>query len=405
MPKSRPVPEAAGKRPSLRLAPKKDRRLRHGHPWIYSNELKLSTDQKAMEPGMLVTVTGDDGHLFGTAIFNPRPLIVGRLVDPTANAELDQGWFERRFTAAQALRQRLVTGPYYRLVHAEADGLPGVIVDRYGDAATVQINVAGFERVADPLIAALQAVTGVATVVRRNDTAARALEGLSAEDVIVGPEPPGPVRVEEAGTTFFADLAGGQKTGWFYDQRDNRTFVAGLSDGATVLDVYSHSGGFALRAACAGAAEVTAIDRSEHALALAAQSAEANGVAGRCKFVRAEAFAELALRVDRAERFDVVICDPPAFAKSKKDLHAAIRAYRKLTRLAAALVAPGGILFVASCSHNVPADAFIAAVAGGLQDARRNGRILRQAGAAPDHPIHPQLPESAYLKTLTLQLD
>ena len=392
-------------RPRLRLLPKKDRRLRNGHPWIYSNELKLAAEEKALEPGGLVTVTGDDGHLYGTAMFNPRPLIVGRIVDPAADAVLDQGWFERRFAAALALRERLVPGPYYRLVHAEADGLPGVVVDRYGDAASVQINVAGFDLLAEPLIAGLRAATGIATVIRRNDTAARGLEGLASEDSVTGPMPEGPVRVEEDGTVFFADLTSGQKTGWYYDQRDNRAFVAGLSAGARVLDVYSHSGGFALHAARAGAADVTAVDRSEHALALAAQAAEENGVAGRCRFVRAEAFAELALRVDRAERFDVVICDPPAFAKSKKDLHAAVRAYRKLTRLAAALVAPGGILFVASCSHNVPAEEFAAAVAAGIREARRGGRILRQAGAAPDHPIHPNLPESAYLKALTLQLD
>ena len=395
----------AGARPVLRLAAKKGHRLRQGHPWIYSNELALGPAEKALQPGTLVSVRGEDGHPFGTAIFNPRPLIVGRIVDPAPDAVLDQAWFEQRFAAAQRLRERLVPQPWYRLVHAEADGLPGVIVDRYGEAATVQVNVAGFELLADTLVAALRAVTGVVTVVRRNDTSARATEGLPAEDAVIGPPPDGPVRVEEAGVTFFADLTTGQKTGWFYDQRDNRLFVAGLSAGARVLDVYSHSGGFALHAARAGAAEVTAVDRSEQALALAARAAEANGLGPRCRFARGEAFADLALRLDRGERFDVVVCDPPAFAKSKKDLHAAVRAYRKLTRLAAGLVTPGGFLFVASCSHNVPADEFAAAVAGGLHDARRTGRILRLAGAAPDHPVHPHLPESAYLKALTLQLD
>ncbi len=395
----------AGARPVLRLAPRRDRRLRQGHPWVYSNEIDLTPALKALEPGSLVTVRGDDGHLFGTAMFNPRPLIVARLVDGAADAELDPSWFRRRIGAALALRERLADGPFYRLVHAEADGLPGVVIDRYGDAAAIQINVAGFERLADMLIAALQEATGVVTVVRRNESAARALEGLGGEDVIVGPPPDGPVRLEEAGVTFFADITGGQKTGWFYDQRDNRRFVAGLSAGARVLDVYCHTGGFALHAACAGAADVVAIDRSEHALSLAARAAEANGVADRCRFVRGDAFAELAARGARGERYDVVVCDPPAFAKSKKDLHPAVRAYRKLARLAAAVVAPGGILFVASCSHNVPVDQFAAAVAAGIHDARRTGRILRQSGAGPDHPVHPHLPETAYLKALTLQLD
>lgn len=400
-----PAKAGASQRPVLRLLPKRDRRLRHGHPWIYSNEVKLDAATKALEPGSLVAVASDDGHLFGTAMFNPKPLIAARLVDADPAAVLDQDWFAQKFAAALALRGRLVPAPYYRLIHAEADGLPGVIVDRYGDAASVQINVTGFDNLAEPLIAALQQVTGITTIVRRNDTSARAVEGLSGDDDIIGPVPDGPVQIEEAGTLFFADLATGQKTGWFYDQRDNRAFIAGLCAGARVLDVYSHSGGFALRAARAGATNVTAVDRSDHALELAARAAAANGVGDRCQFVKAEAFADLATRLDRAERYDVVICDPPAFAKSKKDLHAAIRGYRKLTRLAAGLVEPGGILCMASCSHNVPVDQFAGAVAAGVTDARRTGRILRQAGAAPDHPVHPHLPESAYLKSLTLQID
>ena len=396
---------AAAARPTLRLQPKRDRRLRHGHPWVFSNELKLSGDEKALEPGSLVTLAGDNGHVFGTALFNPKPLICGRLVDPAPDAVLDQAWFERRIAAALALRQRLVPRPYYRLIHAEADGLPGVIVDRYDSAAVVQINVAGFDRVAEPLLAAVQAVTGVTTLVRRNETAARGLEGLAQEDAVIGPAPEGPVRVEEGDAVFLADLSTGQKTGWFYDQRDNRQFVAGLSAGARVLDVYTHSGGFALYAAVAGAEQVTAVDRSDHALTLAADAADANGVRAKCRFVKAEAFGELTALNDHGERFDVVICDPPAFAKAKKDLPAAIRGYRKLTRLAARLVEPGGILFMASCSHNVPAEQFAMAVAAGIHDAHRGGRILRQAGAAPDHPVHPHLPESAYLKAMTLQLD
>jgi 23S rRNA (cytosine1962-C5)-methyltransferase len=215
----------------------------------------------------------------------------------------------------------------------------------------------------------------------------------------------GPVPVEENGATLAADVLGGQKTGWFFDQRDNRSFVAGLARGARVIDLYCYSGGFALAAARAGASSVTGIDRSDGALALAAETARASGVAGICEFRRAEVFAEAAALAAAGERFDVVIADPPAFARSRRDVPAALRGYRKLARLAASLTTPGGIVFLASCSHNVPAADFAEAARRGLADAGRMGRILREAGAGADHPVHMALPESAYLKSLTLSLD
>ena len=239
-------------RPDLRIQAKRDRRLRQGHPWVYSNEIKADPAVKALPAGSVVNVVGNDGHAYGTALYNPKPLICARIVDSAPDMVLDQAWFAARFQAALDLRARLVDRPYYRLIHAEADGLPGVIVDRYGDAASVQINVAGFDRLSAPLVDALRQVTGVTTIVRRNDTSARALEGLDAEDETIGPAIDGPIVVEEGEARFFADLTGGQKTGWFYDQRDNRAFVASLSAGARLLDVYSHSGGFAIHAARRG---------------------------------------------------------------------------------------------------------------------------------------------------------
>jgi 23S rRNA (cytosine1962-C5)-methyltransferase len=215
----------------------------------------------------------------------------------------------------------------------------------------------------------------------------------------------GPIEVRENGARFLADLSAGQKTGWFFDQRDNRAFMAGLAKGRRVLDVYSYTGGFGIQAAVAGAAQVLACDRSEQALALAEKAAGLNGAAGSMKFVRAEAFAEMEKLVGQGERFGTVICDPPAFVKSQKDLQTGSRGYRKLAKLGASLVEPGGTLFIASCSHNMPVDRFAEEVAHGLGQARRTGRILRSAGAAPDHPVHPMLPESAYLKAQVLQLD
>jgi len=242
-------------------------------------------------------------------------------------------------------------------------------------------------------------------IVLRNDSPARALEGLEPELRIAKGEIDGPIELSENGARFLADPREGQKTGWFFDQRDNRRFVAGLSAGARVLDLYCYAGGFAIAAAQAGADAVLALDRSEPALALAAASAELNGVGRRCRFQRADAFGELSRLVAAGERFDVVIADPPAFVKSKKDLGPGLRGYRKLARLAATLVERGGVLFIASCSHNVEPPDFAEAVRRGLEDAGRSGRILRSAGAAPDHPVHPWLPESAYLKAQALVLD
>jgi 23S rRNA (cytosine1962-C5)-methyltransferase len=213
------------------------------------------------------------------------------------------------------------------------------------------------------------------------------------------------VPLTENGRRFFADLAEGQKTGWFYDQRDNRAGVAAFAHGARVLDLYSYGGGFAIAAARAGAAEVTAIDRSQPALDLAGRAAALNGVDTICRFERVEVVAELEKRGSKGERYDIVVVDPPAFVKSKKDHAAGIRGYRKLARLAASVVAKRGVLFIASCSHNVEVAEFAEQVRRGLEDADRSGRILRTSGAAPDHPVHPHLPESAYLKAELLQLD
>jgi 23S rRNA (cytosine1962-C5)-methyltransferase len=277
------------------------------------------------------------------------------------------------------------------------------VIDRYGDVVSVQVNTAGMELLTPALLEAIERVLAPATIVLRNDSAARQLEGLPQATRIVKGEIGGPIPLTENGRRFFADLAEGQKTGWFYDQRDNRAAVAALASGRRVLDLYTYAGGFAVLAACAGAAEVVAVDRSERALALAEQAAQANGVA--CRFVRAEAFAELERLAGAGERYDVVVADPPAFVKSKKDLNQGARGYRKLARLSAALVAPGGTLFLASCSHHVDVPLFAEQVRRGLSDIGRAGRILRTAGAAADHPVHPQLPESAYLKGQLLQLD
>jgi 23S rRNA (cytosine1962-C5)-methyltransferase len=236
----------------------------------------------------------------------------------------------------------------------------------------------------------------------RADAPARVLEGLESY-VRAAKGEAGRIAVEENGVRYFADMACGQKTGWYYDQRDNRAFVASLSRGKSVLDAYCYSGGFALVAARAGAKEVAGLDSSAPALALAEDSAATNGVS--CKFVKADVVEELERLWASREKFDVVVADPPPFVKAKKDLEAGAKAYRKLARLSASVVAPGGFLLLASCSHNISLERFAQECAAGIWRAGRVARLIRQSGAPCDHPIHPMLPESAYLKALAYALD
>jgi 23S rRNA (cytosine1962-C5)-methyltransferase len=392
-------------RPAIVLQPGRHRRAEAGHPWVYSNEVQMDAAAKALPPGSLVTLRSAGGDPLGVASFNPHTLVSARLFDRDAKRRIDRDFFIERLGHALNLRRRLYPEPYYRLLHAEADGVPGLVADRFGEVLVLQLNTAGMARLEGELIAACDAALAPAVILLRNDSAARTLEGLESEVRLAKGELAGPIELMENGARFLADVREGQKTGWFFDQRDNRRFVASLAAGARVLDLYCYTGGFAVAAARAGADAVLGLDRSEPALALAAASADLNGVGERCRFRRADAFGELARLNAESARFDLVIADPPAFVKSKKDLGPGLRGYRKLARLAASLVAPGGVLFLASCSHNVEPPDFAEAVRRGLEDAGRTGRILRSAGAAPDHPVHPWLPESAYLKAEVLVLD
>ncbi|MBM3547490.1 MAG: class I SAM-dependent rRNA methyltransferase [Alphaproteobacteria bacterium] len=392
-------------RPDIRLLPGRHKRPLEGHPWIYSNEIEMTPAAKALPRGTVARFVSHDNRPLGVGFFDAHSLIAGRLLERDADASIDTAWLRQRITQALALRERLFAGPYYRLVHAEADGMPGTVIDRFGDVVVAQVNSAGMDKLSDALVEAIDAVLSPAAIVIRNDSALRSVEGLSEGVRIAKGAIDGPVRLEENGVTFLAHVTEGQKTGWFFDQRDHRRAVAGLAKGARVLDVYAHTGAFGLQAAAAGAAEVVLVDRSELALDLAKRAAELNGLEARCRFVQAEAFKDLERRAATNERFDIVVVDPPAFVKSKKDLVTGLRGYRKLAEMAARLVAPGGFLFAASCSHNVDPPSFLTEVTRGIGRARRSGRILRQAGAAADHPVHPMLPESAYLKGVLLQLD
>jgi len=394
--------------PVVRLKAGAQKRVARGHPWVYSNEIEMDATARDAPPGSPVRLVDSRGEALGTALFNRQPLIAARLLSRRSDVTIDRDFLAGRLARALELRARLFDQPFYRLCHAEADGLPGTVIDRFGSTLVLQVNTAGMARLLPELIEALERLVEPETVVLRNDGPARELEGLAREVEVVKGRLEGPTELVENGAGYLADLREGQKTGWFYDQRDNRALTARLTaglHGGRALDAYSFTGGFAIQAALAGAAEVVAIDRSEPALALAAEAAALNGVAERCRFVRAEVFAELARLARDGERFDLVIVDPPAFVKTKRDLPQGLKGYRKLLRLATLTVAPGGLLLAASCSHHVDFASFGEQLRRGLHDAGREGRLLYQRGAGPDHPVHPFLPETAYLKLQVVALD
>jgi 23S rRNA (cytosine1962-C5)-methyltransferase len=393
--------------PVVRLKPKAEARaIRHGFPWVYADELVTDRRTQALAPGTLAVLEDGERRPLGLVTVNTRSKIIARMLDRDPEALLDRAWFKARLSRALDHRARLYPQPFYRLIHAEADGLPGVVIDRFGTVAVVQPNAAWAEAHLADIVAALVAVTGVTTVIKNGAGRVRGLEGLAEEMAVVhGPAPDGPVAVPMNGATYMADLMGGQKTGLFFDQRENHAFAARLAHGARVLDVFSHVGGFALAALAGGAIEALAVDASAPALALAGQGAKASGFEGRFATRQGDAFEVLEALGSEGARFDLVICDPPAFAPAKPALEAGLRAYERIARLAAPLVAAGGYLVLCSCSHAADLQAFRNASARGIGRGGRRGQIIQTGFAGPDHPVLPQLAESSYLKALAFRLD
>jgi len=393
--------------PVVRLKPKAQaaRAVRHGFPWIYDNELVTDRRSRSLAPGTIAVLEDAERAPIALVAVNPGSRIMARVLDRDSRARIDEGWLRARLVRALALRERLYDAPFYRLVHAEADGLPGVVIDRFGDIAVIQPNAAWAEVHLPALVAALAEVTGVSTVLKNAGGRARGLEGLDdVSRVEIGTAPGAPVAVPMNGALYMADLEGGQKTGLFFDQRPNHAFAAGVSRGAKVLDVFSHVGGFALAALAGGADSALAVDGSAPALALAEEGARRSGLEARFATRRGDAFDVLAALAEEGARFDVVICDPPAFAPSKKALEAGLRAYERVARMAAVLVEEGGFLGLCSCSHAADLGKFRGACVRGIGRAGREGQLVHTGFAGPDHPLHPQLAESGYLKALFFRL-
>jgi 23S rRNA (cytosine1962-C5)-methyltransferase len=389
-------PGTAAELPALRLKRNEDRRLQAGHLWVFSNEVDTrQTPLPKFKAGELARVLAHNDRALGLAYVNPQSLISARLLGTWHMP--DASWFAARIRTALALRQRLYADPYYRVVHGEADGLPGLVVDRYGTQCVVQIGTAGMELLKPAIQEAVLEVLGCDALLFKNDGAARSLEGLPSYVETAKGRFDRPGLVIEDGLEFGAPLADGQKTGWFFDQAANRRALSKyVRPGARVLDVFSYLGAWGVRAAKSGAAEVLCVDSSELALEAAARNAARNGLTLSTR--KGDAFDVLEQLAAEPGRFDVVILDPPAFAKRRKDLPKALAAYKRLNQLAMQLLAGDGILVSCSCSYHVSAEDLNDAIAKAARATDKHLQILELGGQAPDHPVHPAIPETRYLK-------
>jgi 23S rRNA (cytosine1962-C5)-methyltransferase len=385
----------AAELPALRLKRNEDRRLHAGHLWIFSNEVDTrQTSLAKFKAGELVRVLAHNDRALGLAYVNPQSLISARLLETWRIP--DAAWLAVRIRAARDLRERLYPKPYYRLVYGESDGLPGLVIDRFGSTCVVQIGTAGMEKLKVPIGQALEEVVRCDALLFKNDSSARDMEGLpryveAAKGAI------GDGTIIEDGLEFSVPLAEGQKTGWFFDQAANRRALAKyLRKGVRVLDMFSYVGAWGVRAAHGGAREVLCVDSSAAALDAAASNAERNKV--HIVPVRGDAFDVLENLVKKGDRFDIVIVDPPAFAKRKKDLPKALAAYRRLNQLAMQVIVNDGILVSCSCSHHVSPEDLQDAIAKAARAAGKHLQILEMGGQSPDHPVHPAIPETRYLK-------
>ncbi|MAY71454.1 class I SAM-dependent rRNA methyltransferase [Halomonas litopenaei] len=389
----------------LRLKKNADRRLKSGHLWLYSNEIDIAeTPLKGLEVGEQVIVEAANGKPMGLAYVNPNSLICARIVSRDPSMRLDRSLLVHRLNQALALRQSLFDKPFYRLVHGEADLLPGLVIDRYAEVLVVQLNTAGMEAVKDELLDALDKVLSPACVVLRNDTSGRRQEGLSEVVEVVKGELPEQVLLEENGVQFAAPVLDGQKTGWFYDHRINRAWLNQRVAGKRVLDLFSYVGGWGVQAAAHGASEVLCVDASESALDRVAENAALNGQHERVAVGHGDAFEALAALKADGEKFDVIVLDPPAFIKRRKDIANGERAYARLNRDAMRLLGRDGLLLSASCSMHLAQDRLIDVVRGAVRHQDRQGQILFQGHQGPDHPVHPAIPETAYLKALGVRV-
>ncbi len=380
-------------------------RIVRGHPWVFSNEIENFAALKNIEKGALIEVQIKKDEPFALAYFNPNNLIAARILSYDVAEEINEEFFVKRISSAKNLRERFFTKPFYRLIHSEADFLPGLVIDCFGDVLSCQISTAGMEKLTPLLIPALEKLFPNSSIILRNDIESRKMEGLELYVKTVKGEVADEIEIEENGLKFAIDVKGGQKTGWFFDQKQNREFIGSASKDAEVLDAFCYLGGFGLNALKNGAKSVTFIDSSEDAISRLKKNIELNSITQKVEIISDKVYDILENANFQKRQFDVVNLDPPAFIKSKKDFFSGLKGYEKLVRLSANLVKPNGILMLSSCSHNATLTDLIAAANDGFRKVGRRAKLIRTFGAGFDHPIHPALKESEYLKSITFLVE
>ena len=390
---------------SLVLQQGADRRLRGGHVWIYSNEVdNKASPLKNFEVGEQVQVVDSQGRPRGSAIINPNTLICGRLFSRDPEQELDRSLIVHRLNIALSLREMSFDQPCYRLVYGDSDGLPGLVIDRYYDIFVIQISTAGMEKVQHHVIDALNKVFMPSAILLRNDGKFRETEGLEAYVEVVQGEVGDLSPLSENGVNLVAPLLTGQKTGWFYDHRENRARMQTMVKGKKVLDLFSYVGGWGAQALAAGASEVACVDASAGALEVAEENARLQNALPKFRALRGDAFDICKTLVADNERFDVVIVDPPAFIMRKKDIRNGERAYARINNFAMRLLKRGGVLVSASCSMHLQTDRLVDMLRTNSRELDRQGQIFAQGYQGADHPIHPAIPETEYLKAYFMRL-
>ena len=365
---------------TVRLRKAKSSPRRKGYPWYYSDEIALDRRTKNIKPGEIIKIEDTELGPMGLFSFNPNSKISARLLDLDCDETIDLGWIKKQLKVALELRELLFETAFFRLTHGEADGLPGVVIDRFGDSAVFQPNSFWADCCKEEILDSLVSL-GMKNIVLNGMSRSRKMEGLDQITEVVRGDVTKPIVVPMNGAKYFADIVNGQKTGLFYDQRTNHEFFARLSKNKKILDVFSHVGGFGLAALVAGADAVTCVDSSQNALELAQKGAEESGV-----------------------KFDIVVCDPPAFSPAKQTLNSGLRAYERVALLSARLVGPRGYLILCSCSHAVDLTKFRNACLRGITRAGRQAQIIHNGSAGPDHPVSAQLVETGYLKALFFRI-
>ena len=390
--------------PLLQLKPREERRLKAGHCWIYSNEIDtIKTPLKSFTAGQLIRIAAAGGKLLGIGYINPNCLLCARLLTSDATTTINTEWFKARLQIALQWRERYFAKPYYRWVFGESDGLPGLVIDRFAETLVVQCNTAGMDHLQSLIFAALEELMKPRCILLRNDSSVRHLEQLASENKMVKGND-SLLLLEENDTLFMVDAMHGQKTGWFYDHRDNRLYLNHLARGKRILDVFCYAGAFGVQVARHGAEKVECIDSSERALAMLTENAKRNQIADRITTHQGNAFEVLQQFIEENRQFDMVILDPPAFIKRQKDKKSGQQAYKRLNRLALQLLTENGLLFSASCSFHLERDELVDLIRQAALEERRTLQIVYQGHQGADHPIHPAITQTNYLKAFLARI-